>query len=158
MTPQKQWLVSDIMRTTVVTVKVTSTMKEAIEIMIRERSNGVVVVDNEEHVVGILSSWDIIKHVVPDYLEEDKHLASFAAGGMFVNQVHSLANDTIDKFMTKNVHTIKEDHTIMQASALLSTFHIRQLPVVDNKGKLVGYINRTDIKLAVGKALELLDD
>ena len=41
----------------------------------------------------------------------------------------------------------------MEAAALLSTFHIRQLPVVDNDGNLVGYINRTDIKLAVGRAL-----
>lgn len=157
MAPQKQWLVSDLMRTTVVTVNVNATMKSAIETMIRERTNGVVVVDDEEHVVGILSSWDIIQHVVPDYLEEDKHLVSFAAGGMFVDRVHNLAADTVDKFMTKDVHTIKEGHTIMQAAALLSTFHIRQLPVVSNDGKLVGYINRTDIKLAVGKVLELLE-
>lgn len=158
MTPQKQWLVSDIMRTTVVSVNQTATMKEAIELMIRERTNGVVVVDDAHHVVGILSSWDIIQHVVPDYLEEDKHLASFAAGGMFVDRVHNLADDTVDKFMTKSVHTIRKDHTIMQAAALLSTFHIRQLPVVDEEGTLIGYINRTDVKLAVGKALELLDD
>jgi CBS domain-containing protein len=41
----------------------------------------------------------------------------------------------------------------MQAAALLSTFHIRQLPVVKKNGKMVGYLNRTDVKLAVSKVL-----
>ncbi len=154
---KQSWLVKDFMRTSVVTVNIDATMKEALEVMIRERTNGVVVVDNNRKVVGILSSWDIIQHIVPDYLEEDKHLASFEAGDMFVERAHQLKDDPITKFMTKDVHTVRAGHTIMAAAALLSTFHIRQLPVVDNDGNLVGYLNRTDIKLAVGKALELED-
>ncbi len=153
-----QWLVADFMRTSVVTVTSEATMSDAITIMIRERTNGVVVVDDSKKVVGILSSWDIIEHIVPDYLEEDKHLASFEAGEMFVKRSQQLRNDPITKFMTKNVHTIGSQHTLMEAAALLSTFHIRQLPVVDNQGTLIGYINRTDIKLAVGKAIEKVNE
>lgn len=145
------------MRTSVVTVSSEATMQEAIDLMIRERTNGVVVIDANKKVVGILSSWDIIQHIVPDYLEEDKHLASFEAGDLFVTRARDLANDPITKFMTKNVHTIGSDHSMMQAAALLSTFHIRQLPVVDKEGTLIGYINRTDVKLAVGKALEHIE-
>lgn len=149
-----QWLVSDFMRTTLVTLPLSATMKGAIDIMIRERTNGVVVVDEKGYVAGILSSWDIIQHIVPDYLEEDKHLASFEATDIFATRSRELADDPITKFMTHNVHTVQPGHSIMQAAALLSTFRIRQLPVVDNQGKLIGYLNRTDVKLAVGKALD----
>lgn len=148
------WSVEDYMRSSVVTLPLSATMSEAITVMIRERTNGLVVIDKKGCVAGILSSWDIIQHVVPDYLEEDKHLASFEASDLFVSRARELADDSITKFMTKNVHTIKPGHSLMEAAALLSTFHIRQLPVVDNEGKLIGYLNRTDVKLAVGKALE----
>ncbi|PIR75081.1 MAG: hypothetical protein COX82_00375 [Candidatus Magasanikbacteria bacterium CG_4_10_14_0_2_um_filter_41_10] len=55
--------------------------------------------------------------------------------------------------MTKDVQTIKQHGSLMKAVTMLSKFHIRQLPVVDDTGKLVGYLNRTDIKRAVGKVL-----
>lgn len=153
-TKSTNWKVSEFMRRSVVTVPLSATMQEAIDLMIRERTNGLVVIDENKKVAGILSSWDIIQHIVPDYLEEDKHLASFESGDLFVLRAKELASDPITKFMTKNVHTIGCDHTMMQAAALLSTFHIRQLPVVDKEGTLIGYLNRTDVKLAVGKALE----
>lgn len=145
------------MRTSVVTVPESATLKEALAVMIRERTNGVVVLNARGKVAGILSSWDFIQHVVPDYLEEDKHLASFEASDMFVRRAAQIANDPISKFMTQAVHTVKPSHTLIQAAALLSTFHIRQLPVVDEAGVLVGYLNRTDVKIAMGKALEVAD-
>jgi len=154
----QQWRVADFMRETVVKVPITATLREALIVMIRERTNGVVVVDAQGKVGGILSSWDFIQHIVPDYLEEDKHLASFEAGETFIELARQIAGDPITKFMTKQVHTIMPEQSIMQAAALLSTFHIRQLPVVDKEGKLVGYLNRTDVKLAMGKALELIDE
>jgi CBS domain-containing protein len=36
----------------------------------------------------------------------------------------------------------------MEAAAILSEFRIRQLPVVNTKKELVGYINRTNVKRA----------
>lgn len=147
--------VRDYMRTPVVTVHADTTVREVTGIMLRQKTNGVVVIDDHETVVGILSSWDIINHIVPDYLEADTHLASFEAADMFAKRTHEVADDPISGFMTTNVHTVKKDDTLISAVALLSEFRIRQLPVTDDKGKLIGYINRTDIKHAVGDVLEI---
>lgn len=141
------------MRSEVVTLPPTATMREAVETMLRTKTNGTVVVDNSHKVVGILSSWDFIQYIVPDYLEEDKHLAAFESGDVFVERVKELQNDPISKFMSSKVHTCKADHSLMEAATLLSEFRIRQLPVVDDKGILVGYINRTDIKKAIADVL-----
>ncbi len=148
--------VSEFMRVSPTTVHPSVTVREVVELMIRERTNGLIIVDDEKHVKGILSSWDIIEHIVPDYLELDKHLASFEAGSTFVARVKEVENDTVSEFMTTKVHTIDPDATIMEAATLLSEFKIRQLPVVSKDGVLVGYINRTDIKLAVGEALDVV--
>lgn len=151
--PNGKAKVSDYMQSRVVTLPPTATLKEAVQKMIAGKTNGMVAVDENNKVVGILSSWDIIQHIVPNYLEEDKHLASFEAGDVFAQRVLALQHDPIAKFMSTNVHTCKAGHYIMEAAALLSEFKIRQLPVVDDNNILIGYINRTDIKKAMADIL-----
>lgn len=145
--------VSDYMRESVLTLQPTATLREAVVSMVDGKTNGLVVIDTENHVAGILSSWDIIQYIVPDYLEADRHLAAFEAGSVFEERVAQLANEPISKFMTDKVHTIQATASIMSAAIILSEFRIRQLPVVDEHEKLVGYLNRTDIKAAVFDAL-----
>ena len=147
--------VAKYMRQTIATLPSSATLRDAVATMIQHNTNGLVVVDDDRKVTGILSSWDIIQHIVPNYLEEDKHLASFEAGDVFAQRTREVANDPITKFMTAKVKTVNQKDTLMEAAALLSEFRIRQLPVVDDDGHLVGYINRTDIKRAVGDVLGL---
>ena len=99
----------------------------------------------------------MISRIVPDYLEEDQHLAAFEAGDLFAKRVHALAEESVASFMTTKVHTVKPDSTLMEAAAVLSEFRIRQLPVVGEDGILVGYLNRTDIKKAIGEVLGIPD-
>lgn len=135
------------------TIPHTSDLREAIRRMIEERTNGLVVINDERRVVGILSGWDTIQYIVPDYLEDDLHLAAFESSDLFRQRVETLADHHIANFMTEKVHTVKKGDPLMKAATLLSEFHIRQLPVVDDDGKLIGYINRTDIKRAIGDIL-----
>lgn len=150
---EKKYRVSDYMQTNPLVLSPSSTLKEAIQSMIGSKANGAVVLDENKKVVGILSSWDIIQYIVPDYLEQDKHLATFESGDVFAERTLELQNDPISNFMSTALHTCKADHFIMEVATLLSEFHIRQLPVVDENGVLVAYINRTDIKRAIGDVL-----
>lgn len=143
------------MRDKVVTLSPNDTVKRAVEVMIEHKTNGLVVVDEKHHVLGIISSWDIIAYLVPDYLETDKHLASFEAGDVFEERIKEIQNDSVSKFMSSHVHTTNAEASLIEAATLLSEFHIRQLPVVDDKGILVGYLNRTDIKKAIGDVLHI---
>lgn len=149
----QQYLVADHMRREVHTLSKTATLRDAIVKMNECHTNGLVVVNGDQKVVGILSSWDIIQHIIPDYLEEDKHLAPFESGDLFAERIRETANEPVTKFMTRKVVTVSEADTLMEAATLLSEFRIRQLPVADASGKLVGYINRTDIRRAIGHVL-----
>lgn len=143
----------DYMQKKVVTASPDETVQSVIGLMVSKKTNGLVILDDDNKVIGILSSWDIIKHIVPDYLEEDGHLARFEASDIFASRVKHVKDDPISKFMTKKVRTVKEDCSLMVAITLLSEFHIRQLPVVDEENHLIGYLNRTDIKKAVSDVL-----
>lgn len=149
-TLSQHYFVRDWMRTEVKTASPSTTISEMVTLMLEQKTNGIVIVDADQKVVGILSSWDIIQYIVPDYLEEDKHLASFESADTFALRIKQVADDPVSKCMTKEVKIIHPDDPLMEAITLLSEFHIRQLPVVDDSGTLVGYLNRTDIKRAVG--------
>ncbi len=153
MNQKKKYIVKDYMQKQVATISKNATFKEAVEKMIHAKTNGLVVVNGNNQVIGIISSWDLIQHIVPDYLEEDRHLASFESPDVFEKRIQEVQDNPITKFMTMKVLTVMATDSIMEASTLLSEFRIRQLPVVNDEKKLVGYINRTDIKRAVGEAL-----
>ncbi|HAZ28615.1 MAG TPA: hypothetical protein DCY48_02460 [Candidatus Magasanikbacteria bacterium] len=154
---KKTCLVSDYMRDTVVTVDEHATFRDALETMIQHHTNGAVVVNQQKKVKGMLSSWDLIEYLVPDYLEKDKHLAAFESADVFMKRIVEIQNDPITKFVTSHVHSIHAKASIMEAATLLSEFKIRQLPVINNEGTLIGYINRTDIKHAMGDVLGIHD-
>lgn len=144
-----QYVVSKYMRKNVHTLTESATLGDAVIMMVREKTNGMVIVDSQKRVKGILSTWDIIHELVPDYLEDDRRMAPFESGDQFEARLLAIKDTPIKKLMTKKVVCVKQDHTLMEAAALLSEFKIRQLPVTDDKVVLVGYINRTDIKRAM---------
>jgi len=147
-------LVSNYMQTNVSTLGTEDTFEKAVNKMVEAKTNGLVIVDKDLKIEGILSSWDLIQFLVPDYLEEDKHLASFEPADVFLQRTMEIKDEPIEKFMTKKVYTCNAEDSIMQAAAMLSEFRIRQLPVIDADEKLIGYINRTDIKKAIGDVLK----
>ena len=141
------------MNPNVVTIARGAMIAEAFRIMIEKKTNGLVVLSPDEKVAGILSSRDLISYVIPDYLEDDRHLASFESDDVLIKRVKRVGGDDIEKCMTAKVYTIKSDRSLMEAATLLSQYKIRQLPVTDDAGNLKGYINRTDIKRAIGDIL-----
>jgi CBS domain-containing protein len=151
----KKYTVDRYMHANVITITPNATFREAAATMLQARTNGLVVVDDAHHVVGMLSSWDMIQYLVPDYLEEDKHLASFEAGDIFEKRILEIADDPISNCMSTHVQATHPHHTLIEAATLMSEHGIRQLPVVDDSGKLLGYLNRTDIKQAIGDVLHL---
>lgn len=60
---------------------------------------------------------------------------------------------TVKDLMTPNPDTIAPEATLGAAIALMNHFDDRQLPVVDQFGKLVGMITERDIRLAVNSPL-----
>jgi CBS domain-containing protein len=158
MASSKKYTIDGYMKTKVTTVNQGATFKDALEIMAKNKRNGLVVLDDNNKVVGMLSSLGLIRHVVPDYLEEDKHLAAFESEDIFEKRTKEVKNDPIESFMNKHFFTVRTHHSLMEAATLMSEHNIRHLPVVDENSKLVGYITRTDIKKAMADILNIKTD
>lgn len=110
-----------IMSSPVKTITPETTIAEAGQLMYRYGHSGYPVVKDEQ-LVGIITRRDLDKA-----------------------QHHGLGHAPVKAYMTTNLLTIREDTTLEEIQKLVIRHNIGRLPVLDDTGKLVGIVSRTDI-------------
>ena len=115
-------LVKDIMTTQVLTVKPTTSVKEAIKLIVEIDISGLIVTDDNHEIVGVISGKDLL-----------------VAYDMLGN-----VNAPIDEFINRDVLSITQDTTIEDARKILIQTNVLRLPVVDHK-KVIGVVSRGDV-------------
>lgn len=141
---KRRWArrVSDVMTTTVVTVDRITPYQEIDRLLTRHRISGVPVLKMGREVVGVVSETDLIA------AEDETRRQARMAGSMgrrwhLRRQPH--VQLTAGALMTTPAVTIGPDATIPGAARLMNTHHISRLPVIDEKGKLIGIVSRRDL-------------
>ncbi len=115
-----------------VTIKRGRTVRDALELMREYHIGGIPVVDDERHLVGIVTNRDLRFERNPERL--------------------------IDEVMTsENLVTINQQTDLVSASQILQENKIEKLPVVDKEGRLVGLITYKDITKAKDKPMACKD-
>ena len=113
-------MLSDIMSYPVVTVKDDTKIEEVAMILRDIGCTGVPVVDNDEHIVGVISRRDFKK------VRKSKHMKS-----------------PVKAFMSRNVVTIHHDKSAIEAAKLMIRHDIGRIPVMKDD-KIIGIITRSD--------------
>ena len=115
-----------------VTIKRGSSVADALGLMAEYKIGGIPVVDDEGHLVGIVTNRDL-------RFEKDH-------------------NKRIDEVMTKsNIVTTNQTTDLEAAAQILQEHKIEKLPVVDKDNKLVGLITYKDITKAKDKPMACKD-
>ena len=150
--------VSDVMSKQVDYVGVDTTVRDVCRLIFGRGINGVPVCKNKK-VIGFITERDILAKFYPtmqDYVEDYAHARDFEAMEDKVSEIFALK--AID-VTSKNPTTVGSDTPILHANSLMAVHKIGRLPVVDEKGNLVGIIAKGDIfRAAVGDRLELAED
>ncbi len=63
----------------------------------------------------------------------------------FKKELKKITRTKIGDVMTKNVVTIKSDATLIEIADIIEKDDVNRLPVVDDKGKVIGIVARADI-------------
>ena len=115
-----------------VTINRDAKVKDALNIMAEYKIGGIPVVDNENYLVGIVTNRDL-------RFEKDM-------------------DKQIQEVMTsENIITTKQSTDLETAAQILQENKIEKLPVVDEKGKLIGLITYKDITKAKDKPMACKD-
>jgi predicted transcriptional regulator len=110
-------LVGEIMTRNVLTAKADQAVVDIVQLMAKNRITGLPVVDDANHLIGVVSESDII----------------------------GKAGDTVGDIMTNGSWTVGEDTPLGEAAELLLRRRIRRLPVIKGDNELVGLVSRSDL-------------
>lgn len=129
---------------------------QAIQVMKRTRRghglsvNGIVVLDNEMRIVGIVSTKDILRMLIPSYMYLDGIANDDAAWEvMRADRTEKAKAIKVQDIMTEDVRTISMDDSIMRCADIMLVDQIRRLPVVGIDGKVAGVVYLRDVYNAV---------
>jgi CBS domain-containing protein len=124
--------VGDLMTTAVITVGPETALKDAAEILAKSRVSGLPVVDGRGAVTGVLSEGDIV------YRE---------SGGATpaVPVEPKLVATTVGGVMSSPAVTIGPQQPVTAAAGTMVDKGVGRLPVVDDAGRLVGIVTRSDL-------------
>ncbi|KAL3843908.1 hypothetical protein ACJIZ3_001311 [Penstemon smallii] len=132
-------------------VKPTTTVDEALDILVEKRVTGFPVIDDDWKLVGVVSDYDLLaldsisgggQHDTNMFPDVDSTWKTF-------NEIQKLLNKTngkvIGDVMTPAPLIVRENTNLEDVVRLLLRTKYRRLPVVDNEGKLVGIITRGNV-------------
>lgn len=152
--------VSDIMTRRVISVRPETRVGEIARIFREHQLSGIPVVNEEDELVGIITELDLItRHArpqMPDFLpllgvyvplNREKYRES-------LRRITGVAAQDI---MTKPVTTVDPDASIEDLATMMVSNRANPLPVVDDDGRMIGIVSRTDI-LRVLEDLEVAAD
>jgi IMP dehydrogenase len=129
-----------------ITLTDTHTVGDVKRIVDETGTGGILIVDSQERLVGIVSTRDLL-------FENDD-------------------NRPVSEIMSKNVHTAPPGTSLKEAERLLHEYRVEKLPLVESDGKVVGLVTLKDImkitqypratkdskgRLAVGAAVGVRD-
>ncbi len=122
-------VVRECMARKLLTLKADMEILDAVAFLLKHKISGAPVVDNDKHLVGVISEKDCL---------------NLLAKGVRGNVPHG----SIAEFMTTEVETISPDMDLYYAAGLFLKRNYRRFPVVED-GVLVGQISRRDILRAI---------
>jgi CBS domain-containing protein len=116
----------DIMTESLITIRPTATVREAVELLLAERISGLPVVDESDQLAGIITEFAL----------------------MAVAYDSAVLDEPVSQHMTTELLTVNVNDPVRKVADLCVVHRVRRVPVME-EGRLVGLIARRDVLKAV---------
>ena len=136
--------VADIMTTPVVTVSPGTSLAEAAALMVRRNLEALPVVGERGEVLGLVSHGELLKYLVPSYIQRlttGKVMAARKVEGRVITNPRELP---VKEAMLRNVICMDEHQPVAEAAALMANKDLERIPIVKD-GALVGMLVRSEL-------------
>ena len=123
-----------------------STLKDAVQKMIKDQANALLVIDEEGKFAGEVNVSDLFNAIVPEELNGDQILDSFNSEEKFIEAVKDAADKPVTEFMTLNAEPVLITDSIISVAASTIAHQHSRIPVVDHSNRPIGVISRRGLK------------
>ena len=113
----------DIMTTSVVTIEPEATIDKALGLLLRHHISGLLVVDEEKHLRGIISELDLLRLL-------------YDAGAK---------RERVGQYCTQEVVSVHLNDPLHEVTEIFLDNPYRRVPVLDDEDRVVGVISRRDL-------------
>jgi len=136
----------------VITVKPSTSIRDAAKTLLKERISAVPVVDDGGHIVGIVSEGDLLRRSETKTERRRSWWLSLLIGDKTLAAEYAKAHSRkVSDVMTPNVITAAPDTPLGDVAALLEKNRIKRVPIVKD-GHLLGIVSRANLIQAMVSA------
>ncbi|MFI1163483.1 CBS domain-containing protein [Streptomyces sp. NPDC020801] len=139
--------IGSVMTAEVVRAEYGTPFKEVARMLADHRISGLPVVDEDDHVVGVISETDLMMRQAetPGPYEPGRRLRLTAFTATARRRAAKAKARTAGQLMTEPPVTVHADDTIVEAARTMARRHVERLPVLDEEDRLVGIVTRRDL-------------
>lgn len=140
----------DIMQTRFQTLSPENTIAEAVKCFQtageaeKKKIFGLMVTDSSDHLVGMLSMYDILLFIQPKHIQIWGEMEDLDPSVLYDERLEQVKSILVGDIMTAEVVTIAPDTHLMVIADIMIKKHIRRLPVVDGQ-EVVGIVYVSDV-------------
>jgi CBS domain-containing protein len=146
--------VADIMEHDVVTIGPDATVHDLVLLLQEKDLGGVPVVEGDGRLVGIVTEGDLVIEDadvrLPHYFGLFGNLVYLGGQKKFEERLNKMVGNAVRDVMTTEVVTVTPDELVRAAANIMVDKKVNRVPVVDDKGRLVGIVARHDIIRMMG--------
>jgi len=140
----------DIMQTSFHTLSPVDTIAEAVRHFQSALADegkkvfGLMVTDANDHLVGMLSMYDILLFIQPKHVHIWGEMEDVDPTQLYEERLEKVKSILVGDIMTPEVVTVPPDTHLMVIADIMIKKHIRRLPVVDGR-EVVGIVFVSDV-------------
>ena len=139
----------DIMSSNIESVKLDTSISEVAHIFHEKKISGAPVVDNNNHLIGIITESDLIdqnkKLHIPTVVAIFDAVIYLESLRNFEKELKKMTGSKVRDVYTSEVTSVNIDTPLNELASIMADKHFHTLPVLDHEGKLVGIVGKDDI-------------
>ena len=146
-------LARDVMETQVVSVSAQTPLSAVHHLFVEEGINGAPVVDEQDQVVGVISSMDLIRAAAdehetvrtdPGYFRESREFAGAELTSTPEDYLARLDERTVGDVMSEEVFSVPPDAPVAEVARQMRTHRVHRMIVMDDS-RLAGVVTTFDL-------------
>lgn len=138
--------VQELMTRRPAVVRPDTTVKDALVVLDRHRITSLPVVDAADRVLGVVSEADLIR----DSVAQDRRSSILPTPDALDRPA------TVADVMSRHAVSVQPHTDLADAVELMTSTSIKSLPVVDDRGRLLGIVSRSDVVHALARSDDTL--
>lgn len=142
-------ILRSVMKERVISIDVEATLEEAMRRFVEQRIGVLPVVDGEQRLVGVLGLEQVLSLALPTFINmvEDYDFVGDFGAVEFARIEDGVRRQRVGALM-REATAVQADCGLLRAYAMMRQHSLRDLPVVDSGGRLVGIASWVDVGTA----------